>query len=122
MGQRSPWEIGLQCSAKAEVAENWRSLAGKGRALEALQNECYCCPFSLMGGCRDAWTGLWPAATARLLQGSPRPQMLRPPVPPWGARSRGTDAGCQGMTSLPAPLCPIPQVAHDFSHVGLVEG
>lgn len=47
MGEHSPQEMGLQRSAKVEVSENWKSLAGKGHALKALQNDCYCCPRSL---------------------------------------------------------------------------
>ena len=114
--------MGLQHSAKAEVAENWRSLVGKGHVLEALQNEGYYFPCSLPSDCYDAWTELLPAATAGLVQGIPGPWMLRPAVLAWRARSQGKAAGCQGLTSLPAPLCPIPQAAHDVSCVGPVEG
>lgn len=56
--------MGLQHSAKVEVAENWRSLVGKGHVLEALQNEGYYSPCSLPSDCYDAWTELLPAATA----------------------------------------------------------
>lgn len=122
MGQRSTGDIGLQHSAKVEVAENWRSLAGKGRTLEALQNERYCSPCSLPGDRYDAWTGLLPAATAALLQGIPRPRMLWPAVPARRARSQGKAAGRQWTTFLSAPLCPVPQAAHDVSCVGLMEG
>lgn len=95
---------------------------GKGHVLKALQNEHYCSPCSLPDDRCDAWTGLLTAATAGLIQGNPRPWMLRPAMPAWRARSQGKAAGCQGTTSVPNPLCPIPQAAHYVSCVGPVEG
>lgn len=70
MGQRSPRDTGLQRSAKVEVAENWRSLAGKGRTLEALQNERYCSPCSLPGDRYDAWAAA--SCNSRSAPGHPK--------------------------------------------------